>query len=172
MLWCLNCLRSRSRNLMAKTFSSETVCLGQLWGRCLHSDNLAEGFTFRSFAQDPGCRIFLDFRFADYMLSFGTAYHMVRTWTNMLNFGTAYHMARTWTNLWKAWRQWAYTWMWWEQGFWHTSPATTKITNTQWVDHINGWPGIKPQMAWDACWQLRWRNPLGRMLTTDYNQRQ
>ena len=51
---------------MAKTFGSETVCfffssrlfsttvcLGQLWGRCLHSDNLAEGFTFRSFAQDP-----------------------------------------------------------------------------------------------------------------------
>ena len=50
-----------------------------------------------------------DLRFADYMLNFGTAYHMVRTWTNMLNCGTAYHMVRTWTNLWKAWRPSAYT---------------------------------------------------------------
>ena len=99
---------------------------------------------------DGGPALF-DFRFAEDILVFGTTYHVE---------------AHCWAKLWKIWRQWAYTWMWMEQGSWHDKPSNPQDNNTQWIDHINYWPGNKPQVAW-----LHANKYVGEIMTSDADHR-
>lgn len=107
-----------------------------------------EGFGLDLYAGGPAL---VDFMFADDILFYWTTYHVE---------------THCWANLWKILRQWAYTWMWMEQGSWHHKPSDPQDNNTQWIDRINYWPWNKPQVAW-----LHANKYVGKIMTSDADHR-